>query len=121
MLFETAWTTKGVTYTRQFDTTKNKSIKQKTHFKSEYFLESPSGEFKGFLDGVPLKKVEGSAYGVNNAYGEKAAKYVAIRDLGNKYNIDPRTWFLDIETSVASFVYGNPNEEIQIRKKGENV
>lgn len=104
-LFEDAWITKGVTHLREYDTLLKKSKVKTTNYKSEYYIADQQGKYKGFLDGVPLRKVEGSSYKIPGAYGSKNSRYVAIREdhFGkNSYNKKPNTWFLDIETSVAT-------------------
>jgi len=104
-LFEDVWSVKGKTYMREYDTNTKKSSTVATPYKSEYYLADPAGKYKGFLDGVSLRKVQGSSYNVPNAYGTKNSNYVAIREehFGkNSYNKTPNTWFLDIETSVAT-------------------
>ena len=111
MLFESVWTKKGKTFVREYNPDTNKSQKRETHYKSEYYLPDPLGEYKGLLDNKPLRKVQGSAYGVENAYGEKNAKYVCLRDEyfdKDKYNLSPNVWFLDIETSVGTNSEGFP-------------
>jgi len=102
MLIEDVYTIKGKTFIRENDENGSSTVKETTA-KAEYFVQDTLGTYKGFLDGKPLRKVEGSAYNVSGAYGEKGAKYVAIRDYavkGTKHNKNPRTWMLDIETKV---------------------
>jgi len=99
-LFEDSFTIKGKTYIREYDG--KKSQKRLTNYKSEYYLPDSNGEYRGFLDNVPLRKVSGSAWNVSDTYGELNAKYVAIREENLKYNKDPRVWHLDIETKVGS-------------------
>ena len=103
-LFEDAWTIKGKTYVREFNPQTQKSEKRLTPYKAEYYVKDNLGKYRGFLDQEPLRKVKGSAYDVDDAYGVKSGEYVAIREDyfgdGSKYNKNPRTWFLDIETSV---------------------
>jgi len=113
-LFEDSWTVKGKTYIREYSEDLKKSIKRETPHKSEYYVQDTLGTYKGFLDGKSLRKVEGSAYNINGAYGEKSAKYVAIRDeyFGKeRYNKAPNTWYLDIETKVGYNSTGFPNAE----------
>ncbi len=101
-LFEDSFTIKGKTYIREYDDSLKKSVKRLTKYKSEYYVYDPMGEYKGFLDNKPLRKVEGSSWNVSDAYGSRKAKYVAIRDENPKYNYDPRVWYLDIETKVGT-------------------
>ncbi len=104
-LFEQSWTQAGKTYIREFDTSSNKSIKRLTTYKPEYYTEDVLGKYQGFLNQKPLRKVEGSAYNVDNAYNATAAPYVAIRQehFGKStYNKTPGIFYLDIETSVAT-------------------
>ena len=92
-LFEDAFTIKGKTYFRTTYSEANNSNKELTLYKSEYYTPDQEGRFRGFLDNIPLKKVQGSAYKVDNAYGEKKGKYVAIREENLSYNLNPRTWY----------------------------
>ena len=104
-LFEDAWIQKGVAYLREYDTDLGKSVTRPTTYKSEYYVPDKQGKYRGFLDNVPLRKVQGSSYNVDNAYGARNARYVAIREehFGkDTFNKKPNTWFLDIETSVAT-------------------
>jgi len=113
MLFEDVWTSKGKVFVREQDATK-KSKKRETHYKSEYYLKDPLGEYRGLLDNEPLRKVQGSAYGVDNAYGERTGKYVVLRDeyfSKGMYNKNPGSFFLDIETSVGTVTNGFPYPE----------
>ena len=117
MKFEDVWTIKGATYLREYDPSTKSSRKLETSFKSEFYEPQENGEYLGFLDGVKLSKRYGSAYENPNAYGVKAAKYVAIREkyFGENFNQKPRTWFLDIETSVSSFVYQNSTTKVRLK------
>ncbi|MCD6435448.1 MAG: hypothetical protein J7L15_03590 [Clostridiales bacterium] len=118
-LFEQSWTQAGKTYIREFDTITKVSEKRLTNYKSEYYLKDPLGEYKGFLDGEKLRKVQGSAYKVPDAYNATGASYVAIKEefFGKSYNPKPGTFYVDIETSVAtqpgSVGFPNPEEALE--------
>ena len=119
-LFEDAWVIKGITYMREYDTNLNKSVQTKTAFKGEYYVPDDQGEYKGFIDNINLKKVQGSSYNVPNAYGAKNSRYVAIRETHfgkDTYNKTPNIWFLDIETSVqtqpGSTGFPEPSEALE--------
>ncbi len=103
-LFEQSWTQAGKTYIREFDTVSKISEKRLTNYKAEYFTKDSLGSYTGFLDQQKLRKVQGSAYKVPDAYNATAAPYVAIREefFGKSYNLTPGTFYLDIETSVAT-------------------
>jgi DNA polymerase elongation subunit (family B) len=97
MLFESVYTKKGRCYIRYNDGT---SKRIETPYKSEYFIPDSLGEYRGFLDNKPLRKIKGYPEQRNKAYGITSQEYVAIREKYNKYNKTPRTWHLDIETEV---------------------
>lgn len=105
-LFEDTWTTKNRNYFRIFDTDKNKSFMESTIHKSEYYMEDILGTYKALYDNsINLRRVQGSAYNVDGAYGPVQADYVAIREeyFGkNRYNKTPGIFYLDIETSVST-------------------
>lgn len=118
-LFETAWSVKGKIYVREYDDVLKKSVKRLTEHQSEYYVEDTLGQYTSFLNtDVKLRRVQGSAYNIPNAYGVKDGKYVAIRDdfvLKNKqYNKKPRIWYLDIETSVGTVSKGFPKPELAL-------
>jgi len=106
-MFEASWTIKGKNFIRYRD--KDKSKKISTSYKTEFFVPDKLGQYTGFLDGVKLRKQQGRPD--NNAYGIKKSEYVAIREQGKIFNKSPRTWFLDIETSVGTKSEGFPKPE----------
>jgi DNA polymerase elongation subunit (family B) len=115
--FEDAWMIKGTTYIREFDTTKGKSAVRVSPHKSEYYLEDPLGEYSSFLEpDVKLRRVQGSAFNVDNAYGVKSGVYTTIREeyfyTDKEYNKDINVWYMDIETSVGTVSTGFPDSAI---------
>ena len=120
-LYEHSWHRYGKTYARIYDTKRNKSLKIASKHKSEYFKEDPKGEYKSFLDKKPLKKVQGSAWDVQDAYGILKGDYALIRDEFFKdslYNVYPSIFYIDIETAVSSYKYNDA--EVLVRKKEKN-
>ena len=118
-LFEDAWTTKGKTFVREYNPDTKKSAVRETPYKDEYYLSDPNGKYRGFLDNKPLRKVQGSAYKVSGAYGEKKAKYVAISEdhFGrDSYNKTPNVWHLDIETKVGYNSTGFPQPDVALEE-----
>ena len=118
MLFEDTWSVRGKNYVRINDG--SGSLKISTSYKSEYYLEDSLGEYTSFIDQKKLRRVQGSAYNVDGAYGVKNADYVCIRDSyfgKNLYNKTPNLWYLDIETSVESYKYNNIGVEVRGKNK----
>ena len=112
MLFEDVWVQKGKVYTREYDPVLKKSYSRLTKYKAEYYLEDALGKYNSLLDPkTKLRKVFGSAYNVQGAYGVKRGDYVLLREeyFGSGFNKDPRVWHLDIETSVGLNSKGFPH------------
>ncbi|MCD6435553.1 MAG: hypothetical protein J7L15_04125 [Clostridiales bacterium] len=116
-LFETTWTTKGQNYIREYDTDLGKSVMRPTPHKSEYYLFDILGRYSSILDkNIKLRKVQGSAYNVTDAYGSTASDYVSIREehFGkSSYNKNPGTFYLDIETAVTLGGFPEPADALE--------
>jgi hypothetical protein len=124
MLFESAWKDGWDYYERVFNPDTKKSIIRKTDNKFEYFTPSSTGLYTYILDSnIKLSRhLSSNQKDARDQYGVLDPLYKNIRDNywnKNKYNLKPRTWYLDIETRArGTFKFkGDENKEIKIRKK----
>lgn len=115
-LFETSWKDKYNFYERVYDTNLKKSIKKKIVVPYEWYEPSSKGLYTYILDDtVKLEKRQGySLKNTDGAYGILNPLYRNIRDNywgKDLYNVNARTWYLDIETRVGTCSTGFPVPE----------
>jgi len=114
-LFETAYQHKFRYYERYYDTDLKKSVVKPIFTPAEWYTEHPQGPYSYILDdNIKLKRQEGHAKDGRGHYGFTNPLYRHIRDqywseTEGKYNKEPRTWYIDIETRVGKS-YKNPNK-----------
>ena len=117
-LFETGFNDGYKCFERVFDTDLNKSVANPIDNRVEYYVPDPTGAFYGFVD----KEVRYSPkYGkFSDAEGEAGICmpiYRNIRDNYAKdsvYNMQPRIWYLDIETRSGERFLNSPETPIWI-------
>jgi len=109
-LFENSWRDGYKYYERYFDLILNKSIKKRIDIPWEWYEPSSKGLYSSILDAsIRLEKKQGRSKEARDNYGSLDPIYRNIRDNywgseSNKYNPNPRTWFLDIETRVGGTI-----------------
>lgn len=122
-LFETSYLKDFQCFVRQFDTDTQRSEVQKVDSRVQYFVPDPSGAFKGFLDPeVSYSPKFGTFKDARDAAGVCNPVYRAIRDRfdNTSFNMQPRIWYLDIETRSGEQFISSPDTEIYI-KNGQEV
>ena len=124
ILFETSWREDFKFYERVFDENLKKSIKREVKSLYEWYEPSSNGIYSSVIDdSVKLEKKQStSSKDGRDKYGFLDPMYRNIRDNywgKNLYNLNARTWMLDIETrSGVSYKNNfNDNKLITIRKK----
>lgn len=121
--FEATWRDEFEYHQRVFDTDLGRSIKSRVDLRCEWYEPSSTGLYTFILDDeIRLERKQGNAKQGREHYGFMDPMYRNIRDnYWNKdaYNLEPRVWYLDIETrSSRSYKHtNNPNKKIKIRKK----
>lgn len=122
-LFEASWRDQYQYYERYYDTELEKSIKKEIKLSHEWYEESSNGLYRYILDdNIKLEKKQGRAKDGRDHYGFLDPMYRNIRDNywnQDKYQMNPRVWFLDLETRVGRSYKNqvNLNQKIKIRKK----
>ena len=121
--FEATWRDGFEHYERVLDTQTGQTLKRRIDLKWEWYEPSSKGLYTYILDeNIRLERKQGNAKQGRDQYGFMDPMYRNIRDnYWNKdaYNLDPRVWYLDIETrSSRSFKNtNNPDKVLKIRKK----
>ena len=113
--FEATWRDGFEYYQRVFDTDLGRSIKSRVDLRCEYYEPSSTGLYTFILDDeIRLERKQGNAKQGREHYGFMDPMYRNIRDnYWNKdaYNLEPRVWYLDIETRVGTCSTGFPVPE----------
>lgn len=114
--FETSWREDFKFYERVFNTDLNKSMKKEVKSLYEWYEPSSNGLYTSVIDSsIRLeKKQSSSSKDGRDKYGFLDPMYKNIRDnYWNKdlYNLNPRTFYLDIETRVGQNSNGFPIPE----------
>lgn len=132
-LFEASWRSGYEYFERYFDTNLNRSMVSKIDLPFEWYEPSSKGLYTYILDdSIKLEKRQGNAKQGRDHYGFLDPMYRNIRDnYWNKdaYKLDPRVWYLDIETRSGTKSNGfpvpnkalEPISLIQIFDNKENV
>lgn len=114
-LFESTWQSGWEYYQRYYDTNLKRSVKSKIDLKHEWFEPSSRGLYTSIIDsGIRLDKKQGNSKDGRDQYGLLNPLYRNIRDNywnKNQYNLNPRIWFLDIETRSGTCSTGFPVPE----------
>ena len=113
--FEATWRDGFEYYQRVFDTDLGRSTKSRVDLRCEYYEPSSTGLYTFILDDeIRLERKQGNAKQGREHYGFMDPMYRNIRDnYWNKdaYNLEPRVWYLDIETRVGTCSIGFPVPE----------
>lgn len=132
-LFEATWKDEYNYFERFYNTDTKKSEKRKITIPHEWYEPSSNGPYTFILDEtIRLEKKQGNPKNGRDQYGFLDPMYRNIRDNywdKNSFNLEPRIWYLDIETRVGQNSTGFPvpnkaDEEIsliQIYDNKENV
>lgn len=116
--FEATWRDGFEYYQRVFDTDLGRSIKSRVDLKCEYYEPSSTGLYTFILDDeIRLERKQGNAKQGRDQYGFMDPMYRNIRDnYWNKdaYNLEPRVFYLDIETRVGTCSTGFPVPELAL-------
>jgi len=114
-LFESTWRSGYEFYERYYDENLQRSMSRKINLPYEWYEESSKGLYTYILDeSIKLKKNQGNAKQGRSHYGFLDPMYRNIRDNywnQNKFNLEPRIWYLDIETRVGTVSSGFPVPE----------
>lgn len=116
MKFETAWREDFKFYERVFNPETNKSIKREIKSLYEWYEPCSTGIYTSVIDSsVRLEKKQSTlSKDGRDKYGFLDPMYRNIRDNywgKNLYNLEPRTFFIDIETRVGQNSKGFPVPE----------
>jgi len=112
--FETAFVKDYESYERLYDSELKKSIVRKIDLTSEWFEESPNGNYVSITDkNKRFNKHQGhgkKSWGKDGVFTPIERK---IRDTywGKNYNKNPRIFYLDIETRTGTVTSGFPKPE----------
>jgi len=115
-LFESSWRDGYTYYERYHDPILNKSIKKRIDIPWEWYVPRSTGLYSSILDdSIKLEKKQGKSKEAKDNYGALDPIYRNIRDnywnsSVNKFNPNPRTWFLDIETRVIHGGFPTPEK-----------
>ena len=122
-LFESTYRDQYQFFERYYCTEQKRSIQKEITIPYEWYKESSKGIYSSILDDtIRLEKKQGRAKDGRDQYGFLDPMYRNIRDNywgKSMYNLNPRIWYLDIETRVGTS-YKNemdPSQVIKIRKK----
>ena len=114
-LFEATWRDGFNFYERYYDTHLNRSMQSRINLPYEWYEQSSRGHYTYILDEtIVLDKKQGNAKQGRDQYGFLDPMYRNIRDNywnQDKYNLEPRIWYLDIETRVGTCSTGFPIPE----------
>jgi DNA polymerase elongation subunit (family B) len=114
-LFEATWRDGYSFFERYYDTNLNKSMQSRVDLPYEWYEPSSRGNYTYILDdSITLDKKQGNAKQGREHYGFMDPMYRNIRDNywnQDKYNLEPRIWYLDIETRVGTCSTGFPVPE----------
>jgi len=117
-LFECTYRDRFTFFERYFDTVRGKSIKKQINIPYEWYEPSSNGKYSYILDeSIKLDKKQGNAKQGRDQYGFLDPMYRNIRDTywesktDNKYNDNPRCFYMDIETRVGTNSTGFPVPE----------
>ncbi len=114
-LFESAWRSKYEFFERYYDTDLNRSLSRKIDLPYEWYEPSSRGLYESILDSeIKLDKKQGKARDGRDNYGFIDPIYRSIRDNywgKNSYNLNPRIFYLDIETRSGQNSVGFPTPE----------
>lgn len=100
-LFESSYREGFESYIRHYDTDKEKSVSLKIPNEYEWFEPCSTGDYTYIYDtSMRMKKCTGSSKQSKEKYGifNPIDRYVRDNYWGEKYNLSPRVWYLDIET-----------------------
>lgn len=111
-LFESAWRDGFDFFARFYDTDLGKSRHEKINSNYEWFEEDVKGIYSYLLDkNIKLSKKQGQAKNGRNQYGftDPISRYIRDDYWKQKhFNLNPRIWYLDIETRTNTVSQGFP-------------
>lgn len=111
-LFEATWREKYEFYERVYDTVQQKSIVRQIDSTYEWFEERDKAPYGSILDdNIRLEKKMGLSRGNYEKYGLTDPMNINIREnywQDSRFNLDPRIFYLDIETRVGTCSKGFP-------------
>jgi DNA polymerase elongation subunit (family B) len=114
-LFEATWRNGYEFIERYYDTELNKSFTSRINLPHEWYEPSSRGHYTSILDAtIKVDKKQGRSNDAKGHYGVLDPMYRNIRDNywnQGKYNIEPRIWYLDIETRVGQNSTGFPKPD----------
>jgi DNA polymerase elongation subunit (family B) len=114
-LFESTWREGYAFYERYYDQNLGRSMKRQINLPYEWYEPSSRGLYTYILDdSIKLDKKQGNAKQGRDHYGFLDPMYRNIRDNywnQDKYQNNPRIWYLDIETRVGTCSEGFPVPE----------
>ena len=120
MLFETSYKEGFDNYVRVFDETTKKSKSIKVPNKYEYFIPSENGVFSYVYDkDMKMASYEGTYKDAEGNYGIFNPIDRYVRDnfwKSKKYNLNPRIFYLDIETRSGVNSKGFPKPEYALEE-----
>jgi DNA polymerase elongation subunit (family B) len=109
MIFEGQWKIDWDWYERVQDPVTKEIKFRQIRTKPEYYVETPNGDYTSFLGGKPLSKKVGRPPKGITPYTIIRENVVNIRDNywaedeeNTGYQMNPRMWFLDIETTALT-------------------
>ena len=103
--FETSWNYKFQNYVRVFNTDTNKSEVYEIDNHYEYFEPNDKGAYEYILDNnIKMVKKLGFSKDTSDKFGVRRPQEIHIRDnyWQTGYNLNPRIWYIDIETRADS-------------------
>ena len=120
MLFETSYKEGFDNYVRVFDETTKKSKSIKVPNKYEYFIPNENGVFSYVYDkDLKMASHEGTYKDAEGNYGIFNPIDRYVRDnfwKSKKYNLNPRIFYLDIETRSGVNSKGFPKPEFALEE-----
>lgn len=123
-LFETAYLSDFQCFVRQYDTEARKSSVERVDNRVQYFVPDPNGAFKGFLDPeITYSPKFGTFKDARDAAGACNPVYRAIRErfTSETFNMQPRIWYLDIETRSGERFISSPSTPIYLKRGTEVI
>ena len=113
--FESTWRDGYRFFERCFDTELGRSTVSEIDLPYEWYEPSSTGLYTYILDdSIKLERKQGKAKQGREHYGFTDPMYRNIRDNywgADAYNLEPRVWYLDIETRVGTCSTGFPVPE----------